>query len=166
MSDGASTTGEPLVVVGHDERDGPPAVDLERWVAVARGALVHEGIAGPGELTLVFVDEAEMADLNRHYMGVDGPTDVLAFPIDAADAPPRPGGAVPPRLLGDVVVCPEVARRYAGDKGMALEDELALLVVHGVLHVLGHDHVEPAEAEAMRAREVALLAALHRDGAP
>ena len=92
-----------------------------------------------------------MAELNREHMGHEGPTDVLSFPIDGA-------GAGPDGLLGDVVVCPAVARRNAPDHAGTYDDELALLVVHGVLHVLGHDHAEADDAEVMRAREGDLLA--------
>jgi probable rRNA maturation factor len=113
---------------------------------------VLEGEGADGELTLLFVDEAAMADLNREHMGADGPTDVLAFPIDGRDA--EPSG-----LLGDVVVCPAVARRRAPG---AYEDELDLLVVHGVLHVLGMDHAEPEERAEMEARQQQYLAARHR----
>jgi len=152
------------VVVALDEQDQP--VDVERWSALARDALTHEGV-GRGELNLLFVSTAAMTDLNREHMGQDGPTDVLSFPIDAgADSD---GPVVGPELLlGDVVVCPEYAAAQAGahrgDGGHAgtLDDELALLVVHGVLHVLGHDHAEPVEAEAMRARERDLLDTYHR----
>ncbi len=101
-------------------------------------------------------------------MGKPGPTDVLAFPIDAPDVEvwPLPGADQPrsrpgpgrpgdlPLLLGDVVVCPAVAAAQAPDHAGTVDDELALLVVHGVLHVLGYDHAEDAERAAMRAREL------------
>ncbi len=96
-----------------------------------------------------------MADLNAEHMGEDGPTDVLSFPIDGPEA-----GA--DGLLGDVVVCPAVARRNAPDHAGTYDDEVALLVVHGVLHVLGHDHAEPDAASVMRDREVAHLQRFHR----
>ena len=90
---------------------------------------------------------------------------MLSFPID--DDPDdrlagAPGGGAPPVLLGDVVVCPAVAFRNAPDHAGTYDDELALLVVHGVLHVLGMDHEDPDEADAMEAREQALLEAHHR----
>jgi probable rRNA maturation factor len=96
------------------------------------------------------VDEAAMAELNQEHMGHEGPTDVLSFPIDGP-------AAGPDGLLGDVVVCPSVARRQAPEHAGTYEDELALLVVHGVLHVLGHDHAEDDEAAVMREREAAHL---------
>ena len=135
------------VVVASDEQDAEP-VDVDRWSRLAADVLADEGVEG--ELNLLFVDEAAMAALNQDHMGHEGPTDVLSFPIDGP-------GAGPDGLLGDVVVCPAVARRNAPDHAGTFEDEVALLVVHGVLHVLGHDHAETDEAATMRAREVAHL---------
>ena len=141
--------------VAVDDADDPGGdVDHERWRLLAEQALRTEGITG-GELHLVFVDEATMAELNEAHMGVTGPTDVLAFPLDGPDEHSVGG----PVLLGDVVVCAPVAARNAPDR---VDDELALLVVHGVLHVLGHDHVDDDETHLMREREQALLAAHHR----
>jgi probable rRNA maturation factor len=139
-------------VDGRDEQD-EVAIDVARWVTLAEHTLESEGIRGEAELSLLFVNEAAIADLNHRYLGEDRPTDVLAFPIDDD---PEPQGPVP-RLLGDVVVCPSVAARQAPDHDATLEDELALLVVHGVLHVLGHDHAYASETEAMRARERQIL---------
>jgi probable rRNA maturation factor len=153
-------------VVGADEQQ-EAQVDVPRWVDLARNVLLAEGVSGDAELSLLFVDEDVIADLNRRYMDADGPTDVLAFPIDDApraghgadgDAPLGPG----PLLLGDVVVCPTVAQSQAPEHTGTYEDELALLVVHGVLHVLGHDHAEADEAAAMQARERELLDRFHR----
>jgi probable rRNA maturation factor len=135
------------VVVARDEQADEP-VDVDRWAGLATAVLTDEGVAG--ELNLLFVDETAMAVLNQDHLGHEGPTDVLSFPIDGPDAGPD-------GLLGDVVVCPAVARRNAPDHAGTYDDELALLVVHGVLHVLGHDHAEDDEAEVMRAAEVAHL---------
>jgi probable rRNA maturation factor len=156
--------GSPIVVCA-DEQDDVD-IDAARWAALAEAVLRAEGASG--ELTLTFVDPAEIASLNAEHMGVDGPTDVLSFPLDAAESL-EPGDRqrlerAPPVLLGDVVVCPAVAAIAAPDHGGTVDDELALLVVHGVLHVLGHDHVGPDETTAMRARERSLLAALHWRG--
>ena len=98
---------------------------------------------------LTFVELAEMAELNHAHMGAEGPTDVLAFPIDGLDQ--APSGQ--PAMIGDVVICPEYAQRAP----QTLDDELALLVVHGALHLLGHDHGEPEETERMKQREAALI---------
>ena len=144
-----------VVVVGADEQDDVP-LELARWTALAEAALRDQGRAG--ELTLTFVDRADMADLNAEYLGHDGPTDVLSFPLDSDDA----GGL--PVLLGDVVICPAVAAAQASEHAGTLDDELALLVVHGVLHVLGHDHATDAEQVRMQARERELLGRHHWHG--
>ena len=148
--------GAGLTAVVTDERTGDrsEAVDVGAWAALAEAALRAENVTA-GELNLVFVDPGEMARLNAEHMGEDGPTDVLSFPLDGAD--PHPVGA---RMVGDVVVCPAWAR----DRGLgaAGDPELALLVVHGVLHLLGYDHADPADAAQMQARERELLAAHYR----
>ena len=152
-------------VFGADEQRAAP-VDVRRWVDLARNVLLAEGVSGDAELSLLFVDEDTIAGLNRRFMDADGPTDVLAFPIDdprsvdpGADVS---GPAAGPLLLGDVVVCPAVAERQAPDHGASYDDELALLVVHGVLHVLGHDHADAEETARMQARERELLGRFHR----
>jgi probable rRNA maturation factor len=155
-ADGGAS-GVDVVVVPADAPGASALADLARQVLVA------EGVRGPAELSLGFVSEEEMADLNRGWMGQDGPTDVLAWPLDGPEA----GGAVlpgVPALLGDVVVCSAVARRQADLAGHDVADELALLVVHGVLHVLGHDHDGPDQEAAMQAREAAHLVRFHDPG--
>lgn len=165
--------GEPEVFVADEQRDHD--VDIDRWQALATAVLRAEGVRGLAELALLFVAEDEMAELNEEHMGKPGATDVLAFPIDAADAemilhgeppsrgpdrsPPDPSDM--PLLLGDVVVCPAVAARQAPSHAGTFDDELALLVVHGVLHVLGHDHDTPEGLATMRARELELLVEHH-----
>jgi len=124
-------------------------------------------VTGDAELSLLFIDAEAMATLNTNFMDVDGPTDVLAFPIDAGPVDPgrQPDGGTPgpdrdppgadelPLLLGDVVICPEVAARNAPEHAGTVDDEIALLVVHGVLHVLGMDHADAADRVAMQERE-------------
>jgi probable rRNA maturation factor len=151
---------------------------------LAGAALDAAGAAPPASLGLVLTDDRELAALNRKHMGVNGPTDVLSFPLLPAEAyPPHPGrrtlsaeGAssaaiafpLPPRArphLGDIVVSVEraIAQADAGRGGQTGDvrwsgtDELRLLVVHGVLHVCGWDHADPAEEAAMRALEHRLL---------
>jgi probable rRNA maturation factor len=164
-----------LEVFAADEQDEQP-VDVARWARLAEAVVRAEGIDGDAELSLLFVSEDVITDLNRRFLAGDGPTDVLSFPIDddVAELSRAPDAATTgpdrspldfasaPLLLGDVVICPAVAARNAPTHAGSYEDELALLVVHGVLHVLGHDHAEVAEAEAMRAREAELLARFHR----
>jgi probable rRNA maturation factor len=162
-----------VAVFGADEQNDI-AVDVDRWVALARDVLVAEGVRGECELSLLFVDEETIAELNQRFMDAEGPTDVLAFPIDdpvvagrwpdaSTSGPdrddPEPGDL--PLLLGDVVVCPAVAERQAPSHAGSYDDEMALLVVHGVLHVLGHDHAAPEETAVMQAREQALLDQFH-----
>ncbi|MGI9029508.1 MAG: rRNA maturation RNase YbeY [Ilumatobacteraceae bacterium] len=156
--DGGRVSG--TVVVGADEQ-AEIAVDLDRWCELARAVLDDEGRC-TGELTLTFVDRGEMAALNAEHLGRDGATDVLSFPLD--DAPPDRTDADVPVLLGDVVVCPSVAADQATGHAGTLDDELALLVVHGVLHVLGHDHADDDERHVMQDRELELLQRHHWGG--
>ena len=160
-------------VFGVDEQTDQP-VELARWVDLASNVLADSGIRGEAELSIVFANEEVMAELNKRFMNVDGPTDVLAFPIDdpidsgrwpdsgstGPDREPTEIGELP-MLLGDVVICPAVAVRQAPEHAGSYEDEIALLVVHGVLHVLGMDHAEPAETAVMQARERELLDRYH-----
>ncbi len=115
-------------------------------------------------MTLTFVDRAEITLLNREHMGEQGPTDVLSFPLDASEGDAAYN--VGPVLLGDVVICPAVAAASAPDHAGSVDDELALLTVHGVLHVLGHDHAEDEETRRMRRRELELLTEHHWRGPP
>lgn len=152
-----------------DEQDDQP-VDAERWARLGEAVLTTEGVRGEAELSVLFVDEATIAGLNERFMGHTGPTDVLSFPLDGAPHPAGgdvvPGPRPPfeddlPLLLGDVVICPAVAARNAPDHAGDYDDELALLLVHGILHVLGHDHATDAERAVMWARERELLTAHH-----
>ncbi len=164
---------EPTVVVddARTEPDAPACpVDVERWRRLAVDALRSEGATG--ELTLTFIDRTEMAELNEQHMGTLGPTDVLSFPLDDDDDDDDDDEddddddqvGRPPRLLGDIVIAPAVAGEQFADHAGTYDDELALLVVHGVLHILGHDHAEPDERLLMRGRERALLMAHHWRG--
>lgn len=151
-------------------------VDLDRWAQLARAVLEDRRIPGDAEVSLLFVDEDAIAALNQQFLSREGPTDVLAFPIEDEPAPPgrspdsggsgpgvEPAGE-PLMLLGDVVICPAVAARNAVEHEVTVDDELALLVVHGLLHLLGMDHEEAEEAEVMEALERDLLARYHRSG--
>jgi probable rRNA maturation factor len=168
--------GEPEVFCADEQRD--VEIDLPRWTNLATEVLLAEGVRGASELSVLFVDEPSIAELNETYLGKVGSTDVLAFPIDASEveviagpagmskAPDRAPVDISelPLLLGDVVICPVVAARQAPAHAGTLDDEFALLLVHGVLHVLGYDHAEPDEAERMRQRERELLEAHHWAG--
>ena len=118
---------------------------LARMAAFALSSLhVHPD----AELAIVLVDEAAMEQLHVQWMDEPGPTDVLSFPMDEL----RPGTAetpTPAGLLGDIVLCPQVARAQADKAGHSLSEELMLLTTHGVLHLLGFDHAEPDEEKEM-----------------
>lgn len=151
-------------LIASDEQDYVK-MNLAKWSHLAESALTDEGVRGSAEVSLIFVDEDAIADLNSRFMGKEGPTDVLSFPID--DEPiedPRGDDTsfAMPQLVGDIVICPAVAARNALDHGVSFEDEVALLVVHGVLHLLGWDHMVDDEAEEMEAREQELLQRYYR----
>ena len=142
--DGSETLHVTLV----DEQD--VAVDRPRLVAAARSAAAAEGAVG--EISLLLVSPGRMAELHEEHMGEPGPTDVLSFPVDGlVTEPPAPGAS--PVLVGEVVVCPAVALAQADPGPTGLDAELDLLVVHGVLHLLGHDHDTQEAAARMRERE-------------
>jgi len=164
-----------IQVFGADEQDAHP-IDVLRWVKLAQLVLDEERVPPDAELSLIFVSEETITDLNEHFLEGVGPTDVLAFPIDDEPLPrgrqPDEGGRgpgtpsgddEPPTILGDVLVCPAVAARQAATLGRSLDDELALLVVHGVLHLLDYDHTDPDAAARMRRRESQLLARFRAD---
>jgi probable rRNA maturation factor len=130
---------KPAVILS-DRQDLPVATDP--LIHLATATLEAEG-ASTVELSVSLVGADEMADLHQRYLGEPGPTDVLSFPQD--EAAPEDG----PRLLGDVVICPE----FAVGHGKELQAELRLLLVHGILHLLGYDHEEEAARRAMWARQ-------------
>jgi probable rRNA maturation factor len=141
-------------------------VDEARLAAVARFVLDQMGIHPLAELSVLLVDEAAMTELHERWMGEPGPTDVLAFPMDELRPPHLAGqrGADPDpaddlSLLGDVVLCPQVAAEQAKKAGHSTQDELELLAVHGILHLLGYDHAEPDEHAAMFGTQDQLLKA-------
>ena len=160
----------PVEVYGADEQDAQP-VALADMIALAAATLEAEGVKAPAEVSLLFVDEEAIAAFNERFMHKQGPTDVLSFPIEDEFIPsgrfPDSGTSgpgmndelveAPILLLGDVVICPSVAARNAVDHEVTIEAEMALLVVHGILHLLGWDHKVDAEAERMEARERLLL---------
>src|SRR3954447_16477122 len=168
-------SGDVIEVFAADEQTDIP-VDTMRWVRLAEHVLEAEGVKGDAELSVLFVNEDAIADLKRRFLGRSGPTDVLAFPIDEEPVEggrsPDSGGTGPghppaepsdlPTLLGDVVICPTVAQRNAPDHAGTYEDEVALLVIHGILQLLGMDHMDDTEAEAMEKREHDLLARFHK----
>jgi probable rRNA maturation factor len=138
-------------------------VDEVRLAAVARFTLDQMRIHPLAELSVLLVDEQAMADLHERWMGEPGPTDVLAFPMDELRPPhldsSRTEPGPEPGLLGDVVLCPQVAAEQAEKAGHSTQDELELLCVHGILHLLGYDHAEPEEHAVMFGTQEQLLKA-------
>jgi probable rRNA maturation factor len=134
-------------------------VDTDAILGVARYALDEMGVNPLAELSVLLVDTEYMAELNHRWMGADGPTDVLAFPMDegSIDHGPGEGPGVEPALLGDIVLAPGVAAKQAATVGHSAADELHLLTVHGVLHLLGYDHAEPEEEREMFGLQTRLL---------
>ncbi len=119
-------------------------------VSVARFAIASMDVHPAAELSMVLVDSSTMADLHMRWMNLPGPTDVMSFPMDELEPGGRPDAPEPgPAMLGDIVLCPSFAADQAAAAGHPLEHELALLTVHGVLHLLGYDHAEPDEEKEM-----------------
>ncbi len=132
-------------------------VDERELARLARFTLDRMRVHPQAELSVVLVDEKTMAEHHLRWMDEPGPTDVLAFPMDEL-RPGREGEEPPAGLLGDVVLCPTVADRQAKEAGHSRDDELHLLAVHGILHLLGYDHAEPDEHREMFALQTRLLA--------
>lgn len=122
------------------------------------GTLAEAGPAGAVEVSVRLTDDAEIRVLNRDWRARDTATNVLSFPLDEADTGPAAGAA--PRPLGDVVVALETCVREAREEGKPLADHLRHMIVHGTLHLLGHDHEAPGEADIMERRERAILSTL------
>lgn len=136
------------------EQDSP--VDTAVLGRLARVVLAAEGYDGNCMVDVTLVPDGRIAEMNRRHRRADGPTDVLAFPLQTLE----PGGGRPPHSpdgpplhLGDVVVAPGFVSRRASGAGWDLMDEMGLMVVHGILHLLGHRHDSDPEAAVMEARE-------------
>jgi len=133
-------------------------VDESMLAALARHVLDDMRVHPLAELSVLLVDEPAMTELHVRWMGEEGPTDVLAFPMDELRLP-QPGGHgehgsssdpdAAEVLLGDVVICPQVAAAQAAEAGQDVQDEIDLLCTHGILHLLGYDHAEPKEHAIM-----------------
>ena len=127
-------------------------------VSVAKFVLAKMDVNPGAELSMVLLDTAAMADLHMRWMDRPGPTDVMSFPMDELEPGGRPDAPEPgPSMLGDIALCPEFAAEQAAAAGHSLGQELALLTVHGVLHLLGYDHAEPDEEKEMFALQRRLL---------
>lgn len=124
------------------------AADEDGLVALARFALEQLQIHPQAELSILLVDEATMAKYHERYLGLPGPTDVMSFPMDELRAPEE-DEEPPVGLLGDIVLCPQVTQAQASDNGREPAAEAEYLLIHGLLHLLGHDHAEPTEKAVM-----------------
>ncbi|MFZ9283846.1 MAG: rRNA maturation RNase YbeY [Candidatus Nanopelagicales bacterium] len=132
-------------------------VDLQSISQLATFAMSRMKIHPQADLSIIFVDEDSIAELNKRWMDETGPTDVLSFPMDEL----RPGDdseVSADSLLGDIVICPQVAATQAVSAGKPVAEEIQLLLVHGFLHLLGFDHAEPAEHQRMFALQDQILA--------
>lgn len=141
------------------------SIDRQAIRLLVERTLAMEGIGEGVEVNLIITDDKRIREMNARFRGVDEPTDVLSFPLSARPGEAEPEFVLPPnhaRVLGDVVVSYERAVEQAQEYGHSLEREIAYLVVHGVLHLLGYDHETPSEREVMRAKEEALLVGLPR----
>ncbi len=142
-----------------------PGIDIDQLGAFAESVLEREGVAPGAHLSIEFVDLETMTSLNERHMAKAGPTDVLSFPIEDASPgdPPSADPDGPPLLLGDIVLSTDVIADHAVEYHVDFDDELHLMVVHGVLHILGWDHETEQEAAAMERREAEHLATIGRE---
>ena len=139
-------------------------VDADTLRALAKVVLEREDMPSSTEVGIMLVTDDEMAAHNHRFLGRQGPTDVLALPlappgVEHRDSTTRTGAGVP-YALGDVIIAPRYVRTQAGRLGIAYEDEIALMVTHGLLHLIGYDHESDSDAERMESRERHLLAAI------
>jgi probable rRNA maturation factor len=143
-----------------DEHSHP--VDLPAIRSLAGMVVEGEGYPESSEVTLLLVSDSEMGSYNERFLNRTGPTDVLAFPVEdlKPGVVPERDFNGPPLLLGDIIVAPEYISRQAEEYGVSFEDEISLMVVHGLLHLLGYDHQDDDEAEAMELREREILATI------
>lgn len=148
-------------------RHGEGLIDEGLVRALAAFAGGRLGLPEDAELSVTFVDDGEMGDLNFRYRGIEGPTDVLSFECDNLDDdfPDLVGDPEDERgvySLGDVVIAPDVALRQAREYGSTFEQELSLLLVHGILHLDGYDHIDDEDARHMEALQSEILASWER----
>ncbi len=131
---------------------------------LAELVVAEEGYPETTEVTILFVSEDEIAGYNERFLEREGPTDVLAFPVEdfIPGVVPEHDPLGPPILIGDVIIAPTYVRRQAKANGVGYDDEMALMVTHGILHLMGYDHENDADAERMEARERDLLAKVGR----
>jgi probable rRNA maturation factor len=147
----------PVVVSDEHPSSGLDEDQLRRW---AEAVLAAEGYPPQTEVSVTLVGDDRMASLNTDALHREGPTDVLAFPLERlrAGSVPVVDPHGPPLLIGDVVIAPDYVRRQAERWRVDPADEMALMVTHGILHLLGYEHDEDTQAEMMETRERQILA--------
>ncbi|MEY3696563.1 MAG: hypothetical protein RJA41_213 [Actinomycetota bacterium] len=138
-------------------------VDQLRLIKTAEFALDFLRMNSETELSIALVDLAEMERLHIEHMNEPGPTDVLSFEMDELRIPPEGQTAIP-GILGDVILCPEFAAKQAAENNQDTASELDMLLVHGILHLLGHDHAEPDEHRIMFGLQSEILSAMKNQG--
>lgn len=136
--------------------------DEQGLVALARFAMDQLRIHPQSDLSILLVDEATMANYHERFMDLPGPTDVMSFPMDELRSP-DPDADPPLGMLGDIVICPQVTHRQAAENGRRPEEEAEYLLIHGLLHLLGHDHAEPEEKAVMFGLNDKIMAAWQRE---
>lgn len=139
--------------VATEEQNHPPPDSFNQWVLSALNHVNNNQTMIAAELSIRLVDEAESTELNHSYRGQNKPTNVLSFPADLPDHIDLP-------LLGDLVICSAVVKKEAIEQHKSLQAHWAHMVIHGTLHLLGYDHIEEDEAEAMEAMEITILKSL------
>ncbi|MDR0365439.1 MAG: rRNA maturation RNase YbeY [Bifidobacteriaceae bacterium] len=124
------------------------ALDEAEFAGLGRFVLDALNVHPQAELAISFVDPATMADLHVRFLDEEGPTDVMSFPMDEL-RPGDAGSTSAEGILGDVVICPDVAAVQAAEAGHSIEDEMLVLATHGILHLLGFDHATEADQKEM-----------------
>lgn len=137
------------IQISNSQKDVP--VKVSALKKMARQVLESQAVDPSAELSISLVSKRRIQELNHQFRKIDAPTDVLAFALESVESSPR--GAGEPLMLGDVVIAPAVALEQTREYHTALDEEMKLLLIHGILHLLGHDHEEAAEAEKMWAEE-------------
>ena len=131
-------------------------IDLAEFAELADYVLTQMHVSTDSELTVLFIEEEPMADLHVRWLDLEGPTDVMSFPMDEL-RPGRPDAVTPQGALGYICICPSLAQKQALAAGHSMVEEMLLLQTHGILHLLGYDHAEPEDEEVMFALQRHLL---------
>ncbi len=134
-------------------------VDLDHLRSLTTAVIEAEGYPLETEVSVTLISDEEMTGHHREAMGLDGPTDVLSFPLEmlVPGRPPVVDPAGPPIHLGDVLIAPALVQRQATEYGVSFRSEISLMCVHGILHLMGYDHMDDADAEIMEERERRIL---------